>query len=267
MIVIDDSTGSDVLDYGAKGLLPRDYCAQPLRAVDMPVISRDRWPELIKRQAAAKRRLSDVRRRGNFGSPIPSLNQGQSNYCWGHGITHLAMLIRAQMGLPYVPLSAFAVCATIKGGANEGGWGALAQQFATERGIPAQSFWAQGDRDTRRSRPGCWENASLHKVGEQWADMAADVWDRDLSFDQVGTCLLLGVPVGGDFNWWGHHVCLLDLVEVDSSLPLSSPDRWAIDLWNSWGDEWGEQGIGRIKGRKAVPDNATAICTMTPSVE
>lgn len=268
--IIDDSTGSSVLDAGAKGLVPRDYSIQPVkpfRAVSLPLISRDLWPAMIKAQKAAGRRLSDIRRRGNFGQPIPSLQQGSVGYCWGHGPAHMAMLLRAAMNLPYVPLSAYAVCATVVDGRDEGGWGALAQQFICDKGIPAQAFWAQGDRDHRKTRPGCWENAAGHKITEEWVDAAAPTYDRDMSFDQVATCLLSAIPCGGDYNWWGHHIALLDLVELDPSLPLSNVNRWGINIWNSWGDSWGDMGEGILKGMKAVPDNATAARVITASVE
>ena len=241
---------------GVCGTVPRDYEATPMRAVTMPLIPRSEWSERIKEQKATKSRLSDVRLAAVGGRPIPSLQQGSYGYCWAHSTTHAAMIERAVNNQPYVPLSAFGVAATIKRGANEGAWGALSLDFASDRGIPSQAVWPQGDaRYKQYDRPEVWADAARHKVGEAWNDVALPAYDRDLSFDQVATCLLTGVPVIGDFMWWRHSVALLDLEEP-------TPGQFGVRIWNSWGDEWGELGMAVLTGSKAIPDGATALRTV-----
>ena len=262
---IDDAT---IPDGCSTGLIPRDYSAfpvgcyasaVPMRSVEMPLIPQSEWSGRIREQEASKTRLSDIRNRGMNGSPIPSLDQDGFGYCWAHSSTHAVTLCRAVANMPYVPLSAFAVAATIKGGRDEGGWGAQSLDFIQQRGIPAQSFWPQKDASLRHGTPECWANAAMHKVTEGWIDLDAAQYDRNLTFAQVATCLLSGVPVVGDFNWWGHSVCLLDLVET-------SPGRFGVRIWNSWADSWGDNGTGILSGSKAIPDGAVAPRVVSPSI-
>lgn len=240
---------------GTRGLVARDYTVTPVRmvnAVTLPLIPRSEWSGRIKQMEEEKSRLSDIRMRGNNGEPIPSLNQGQKGYCWNHAAVQAAIMLRAAMHQPYVPLSGYAAACIIKGYRDEGGWSALGLDFAVERGIPSQEFWAQGSMSRDNDNPATWANAALHKVSESWVDVAAPVYDRDLSFDQVITCLLSRIPVAVDLMWWAHAVCALDAVETE-------PGKFGIRILNSWGDSWGDRGMGVLAGSKAVPDNAVAL--------
>jgi hypothetical protein len=70
---------------------------------------------------------------------------------------------------------------------------------------------------------------------------------------------MAGIPCVGDFNWWGHSVCLLDVVEVE-------PGDFGIRILNSWSDQWGERGTSVLRGSKCRPDNAIATRTTKPSL-
>ena len=257
LIIGDDAVLPDaVVNGGMKGCVPRDFGVQPrkMRAVDFPLIPQVEWSARIKEMEATQSRLSDIRMTADNGRMMVNLDQGQWGYCWAHSTTHAAMLLRAKANLPYVPLSAFAVAATIKNGANEGGWGALSLQFAADRGIPSQAAWPQGDADPSRGTPACWADAAKHKVSEQWADLSSQVWDRHLTFAQVATLLLSRIPVVLDLNWWGHSVCGMDLVEV-------TPGQFGIRILNSWLN-WGVNGTAVLTGSKAIPDAAVAPLTL-----
>lgn len=275
-ILIDDGNykqyQGDVTVDGTKrkrGLIPRDFLKHPvgsyrgvpaMRAVNIPLIPRSEWSARIKHMNEVKSRLSDIRLSGNGGQPIPSLDQDGVGYCWGHSSTHGVIINRAIMNQPFVPLSAFAVCATIKNGRDEGGWGAQSLDFIMNRGVPAQKYWPQQSRDLSHGTAQCWENAALHKVTHGWVDVEAAQYDRDLSWDQVMTLLLSRVPVVGDFNWWGHSVLLLDPVEIE-------PGSFGVRIWNSWGDTWSDRGMGVLRGSQARPDGAVAPTTTLPSME
>ena len=240
-----------------RGLIPRDYAKYPVGYLkcappaEIKLIPRSEWSARIKERAERKAGLANLRMTALNGQPIPSLNQGQWGYCWAHSTTGALMLVRAKMGLPYVPLSAFAVAATIKNGQDEGGWGALSLQFAEERGIPSQQFWPQGSADLSHGTPECWADAAQHKVTDDWADLQTPVYNRNLTIDQYATLLLSDVPVVSDFNWWGHSVCAIDWVEIE-------PGSFGPKILNSWGDDWEDHGMANLEGDKGIPDGAVA---------
>jgi hypothetical protein len=257
--IIDDSTWREhitpIIDGEIKGhgLVPRDYSVYPAEMFDPPanlsLIPRSEWSARIKEQEREKSRISDVL----LDAGVPSLDQGPNGYCWGHSTVGCVQALRALQHEPYVPLSAYAVCATIKRGANEGGWAGLSAKFVREKGVPSQALWPQGDRNYRKyDRPEVWSSAALHKITEEWTDLTRDVYDQNLTFDQLATCLLSGIPCAIDLNWWSHSVMACDLVEVESG-------SFGVRIRNSWGDGWGETGFGILQGSKAIPDGALAL--------
>ena len=256
MFVIDDSTPTDVLfdSRFGRGAEPRDYKLDPPEMFappsEMPLIPRSEWSVRIKEKTRLGAHLSDVRNRAANGQPMPNLDQGSVGYCWAHSVVHTVMIARAVANQPYVPLSAYAVAAIIKGGRDEGGWCGLAAKFVREVGVPAQSFWPQGQRSLVLDTPTMRENAARHKVTEDWVDLTRPVWNNQLTFDQLATCLLAGVPCAVDFNWWGHSVCALDLVEVEAN-------SFGIRILNSWAN-WGDNGTAVLVGSRAIPDGAIA---------
>jgi hypothetical protein len=245
-----------------RGLVPRDMASFPVGSfappADIKLIPRSEWSERIKEMESNKSRLSDIRMRGDAGRMIPSLNQTDVPYCWSHGPVAAVILMRAVMNLPYVPLSAYGVGYTIKRGAMEGAWGALAVDFIKDRGIPTAADWPHKSARMRPDSDPIWQKAKEYRITQGWVELQAPVYDRDLSFDQVMTCLLNRIPVCADFNFWGHHVVLLDPVEV-------SPGQFGVRLWNSWGDQWENNGMAVLTGRKAIPDNATAPSVVVAS--
>lgn len=254
-ILIDDSTPDDGLlnpvvdgEPKGRGYVDRDYALYPVEMFDppgdMPLIPRSEWSARIKEQEEQKSRISDIL----LAAGIPSMDQGQSNYCWAHSTVGCVQALRAMMNVPYVPLSAYAVASTIMKGANDGGWSGLSAKFVRETGVPSQRTWPQGQFRGTLDRA----DAALHKTSEEWTDLTRSVYDQDLSFDQLATCLLSNIPCPMDMNWWRHAIMACDLVEVE-------PGSFGIRIRNSWGPSWGEQGFGVLRGSKAIPDGALAI--------
>lgn len=256
VIDVDDPKNTDRLFPKDKG---RGHDpSQVVRAMysppsDLQLIPRSEWSARIKEQEALKARASDAR-------TWDCLDQGQVGYCWAHSTTQAVMMVRTLMGLPHVPLSAYAVAATIKKGADEGGWCGLSAKFARERGIPAQSLWPQGDRNYRNyDKPEVWANAKLHTIAEDWADLTKAEYDQNLTFDQIASWLLTGMGVCAvDFNWWSHSVLALDVVEVEAG-------SFGLRILNSWGPSWEDHGSSVLRGRKAIPDGAYGVRVIIPS--
>lgn len=269
--LIEDGTSNDLLYNpvvgGVKmghGYVERDWGEMPEGMLAPPsgikLIPKSEWSARIKEMEETKSRLSDVRSYHLNGQHIPSLNQGSDGYCWGHSTTHANMMVRAINNQPHVPLSAFHVCAVIKKGANEGGWCGLSGKFLRDNGQCSQAYWPQGNRSLSLHTQQVRDNAAKHKVTEDWFDLTRQVYDQALTWDQVFTCLLLRMPLAGDFNWWGHSVALLDPVEVE-------PGNFGIRIWNSWGDQWGDKGLGVLRDNKAVPNGAVGVLVSGTAVD
>lgn len=245
----------------AKGLIPRSLSEHPVgcfKGIAAPFdtafkeVPKSDWEARCKENAAQEMQLSDMRMRGvsNGGQMIPSLDQNGQGYCWMYSTTMAIMMTRMKMRLPCVRLSAHAGACMVKNFRDEGGWCGLSMEWHTKTGVPSVDFWKEKSMSRSYDKPETWANAARHKVLEGWVDMTSEVYDRHLSFNQVVSLLLCGIPVAADFNWWGHSVCLLDAIWVDGTI--------AIRGINSWTDGWGEKGMFILQGNKAVPDSAVA---------
>lgn len=256
--IIDDSTDPDFLfaPQYARGAEPRDYAVDPPEMFDAPsamqLIPESDWSFRIRDQNQFESSCAHVWKR----SGAQYLNQSSWGYCWAHSVTHAVMAARLMQNLPHVPLSAFAVAATIKQGRNEGGWCGLSAKFAREKGIPSQAAWPQGRADWQTfDKPEVWADAAKYKVTEDWYDLTKPVHGQVMTWQQVATCLLSGVPIAADFMWWRHSVAALQLVEVE-------PGSFGLLILNSWQD-WGDNGFGILRGSRARPDAAVAIRSTT----
>lgn len=239
------------------GTLPRDETRHPrgglsfAKPFDLPLIPESEWQSRLDAQIAAKARLSDIRNRmGPNGGFIPSRDQNGRGYCWAHSGVSAALMVRAINNQPFSDLSAYMIACIIKGYADEGGWGLEGVEFQAENGCPSSDFWPQQGTKRSYDTPEMRANAKLHRVTE-WMEL-----DNRSMKAQLVTCLLMGIPVVSDFNWWSHSVCTIDLVSL-------SPFKTRI--WNSWGDSWSENGTGILEGSKAIPDDAVAPRVLTAS--
>jgi hypothetical protein len=280
-LVIDDSNyrefiGDVVVDgqIKSRGLVPRDYAKQPYGSIagvkpfdphDIKIIPRNEWSSRIKDKQQAESQLSDFRLRGDSGQMVRSLDQNGQGYCWAYSTTGCAMLARMVANEPHVRFSAHAVACVIKNFRDEGGWGALSLDFLIKRGVPSVEFWPEKSMSHQYNNDATWENAAQYKCSEGWTDLTRAAYDRELTQDQVMSCLLQNIPVVGDFNWWGHSVALMDAIEYDTSLSLSDENRWGVRLLNSWSDRWSDRGMGLLRGRKAIPNGAVALRVMGAS--
>jgi hypothetical protein len=279
----------------SRGLMPRQYEQFPVGSyagstrVDMPIIPRSEWSKLIQEMEASKSRLSDFRDVGRDGQRIPSRDQNGRGYCWMHSGCSALLLLRARDNMPYADLSAYMGACIIKNYRDEGGWGAQGLDWIREHGLPDSKYWPQKSASRSNDTPEMRANAKLHRVTEGWMDLDEPQYDRNLTFEQMATCLLCRIPVITDFNWWGHSVCAVDLVDgsrereryrSESGKKPSLQDfelAWgfsdpvtagtSIRIWNSWGDGWSDAGMGILSGSRAVPNGATAPRQSTASIE
>lgn len=261
MFIIGDNIDltSELMNAGMRGTIPRDLTVQPLKmaAVSFPLIPMEEWPERIAEMEAKKANMHWIRRTGNNGGNMPVKDQGNQGYCWAYSTTRCAELLRAKFNQPYEPLSAHSVACKIKGFRDEGAWGALSQQFITEKGIIPESIWPAKSMSRAYDTPDNWKIALKYRISELWADAAADVWDRNLSIQQIGTQLLLNNPGAFDYNWWGHSVCGHTLRDVHKERSKTDFSRYGVEIDNSWTPSWGDDGSAVLADGKAWPDGCT----------
>lgn len=256
-VIITDYMSSLPPTGHAKGLIPRDYAKYPVgylmhaKPFDLPLIPENEWQGRLAAQIAAKAQLSNIRNAGNNGSPIPSRDQNGKGYCWAHSGVSAQLLVRAINNEPYADLSAYAIACIIKGYRDEGGWGSEGIEWQAENGCPTSATWPQQSMNRSNDTAAMRADAKLHRFTE-WMDL-----DPGQMKAQLVTCLLLGIPVVSDFNWWSHSVCTIDLVSLN-------PFRTRI--WNSWGDSWSENGTGILEGNRAIPDGALGCRVASPSI-
>lgn len=244
-----------------RGLIPRDYSARPVgyceSAKSFPdslLIDRAEWQDRLSIQKRDKARLLDVRNRGMNGKPIPSRDQNGKGYCWAHSSTSVMLLLRALMNEAYADLSSYAIACIVKNYRDEGGDAMQSIEFIAKRGVPTSAFWPQQSMDRKNDNAKTWENAAKHEY-IRWYDLEPG------NLDQLVSCYLRNMPVAGDCNAWGHSIAYVALEEIDPKRPEDMTD-W---IWNSWGDSWSDNGMGKMHGSKARPNAMTAGCVATGS--
>lgn len=256
LLIDDDNWVSHVpVDTGyGRGYEQRDRSAWPVassprsRAFDLPIIPRNQWDERIAQLESDKATLRHVLER----DAIPSLSQGNTNYCWANAVVTGLTAVRAANRQPYVSLSSASVAAPIKNFRNNGGWSGEALEYIIANGICTTKYWPANaidrDYDNAESRA----NRRMHTVTE-WLDIDCS---SDDCFDVVMSCVLLGMPVACGFSWWGHATCALYPVRLGNG-------KYGIGHRNSWGDDYGEKGFFVLSGSRAVPDDACVPVVVT----
>lgn len=274
-LVIDESNFLELTDQTTvdghtmgRGYIPRDYSKDPVGSIrgvepfNRKIYPRNEWSSRLKDKEQSKSNLSDFRMIGNNGQPIVSLDQNGQGYCWAYSVAAAIIAARMRDGQPYVRLSAHGVATKIKNFRDEGGWNPLAVEFAIKYGYPDISAFPEKSMNRQHDNSATWANAAKNKITEGFMDLTPPAYSRNMTFDQLMSCLIDNIPCPVDFNWWGHSVCALDGTEIDNSLPLSDINRWGVRIWNSWTDGWSARGMGVLRGSKAIPNGATA-CKVT----
>lgn len=256
-MIINDSTGTDVLypagmstGYDPAQVVPEMF-APPTQ---IPLVSESEWIPRIRDRKKYKTGLRDLFLAGKVGTVK---DQNGKGYCWAHSTTRTCEYVRAAMGLDHEPLSAYSVACKIKNFRDEGAWAALSAQFIRENGIMPETLWPAKSMSRSYDTATNWEAAKKYRIQEDWADLTRAVYDQNMTWPQVVSCLLQNIPCAVDFNWWGHSVCAVDVAEVDGEV--------ALDIDNSWTPQWGDNGTARLQGQKKYPNGAVATRVLNPA--
>lgn len=181
---------------------------------------------------------------------VPVKNQNGHGYCWGYG-TETARegnwLVRNK---EYIEFNPHSVCAPVKNGRDQGGWGSDYWKYAHETGVLPASVWKGHDRDFRSyDTP---ENNALrakYRHGE-----AVELPRGDMHALQSVLASNFGAGVG--LMWWGHLVGFLGLSFSDKHGPLYL-------FRNSHGPNFGVEGWCFATEPVATHGGGTVILTAT----
>ena len=266
--IIDDSTpeheylgakGPDGAMY-CRGYEPRDYSKYPATMFappsDIPLIDPGEYDARIAEQEAQQSSLEHLYLSAPGGQPrFVNLDQNGNGYCWAYSVGHTVMLARLRDNQPAVRMNPHSVAAIIKGGRDEGGWCGLSAEFYSKYGCAPEGDgpgqWPLHSRNVSLDTPAMRESMARFRIIEDWVDLTAQPFDRNLTQRQLATCLLSNMPCAVDFDWWGHSVCALRWVKVESG-------SYGLLILNSW-KGWGRFGLAVLQGEKAQPMGA--VCT------
>jgi hypothetical protein len=248
--IIDDSTPAELLYPPGMG---RGY--DPAQVVpfmfappaEIPLIPESEWIPRIRDRKKYKSGLRDLWRAKKIGKVKDQNGQG---YCWSYSTVRTIEYVRAINNLDYTPLSAHSVACKVKGFRDEGGWCGLSAQFIRANGVVPESHWPAKSMSRSLDTAANWEEAKKYRILEDFVDLTRAVYDQNLTWQQTVSCLLQNIPVVGDYNHWGHSVCLVDVDDLDGEV--------VVDLDNSWTEAWGDDGTGKLRGSKKIPDGAVA---------
>lgn len=261
-------------DGMSRGYVERDLEKHPVGSLfgamgtdefnkDIPLIPFDEWPERIEEMERTKSRTSDIRMIGDNGKPIDALDQNGQGYCWAYSVCFAIMMKRAQMGLPYIRLSAHSLACKIKNFRDEGGWCGLSATNAMQMGYVPVKYWPEKSMSRANDTQANWDIAKGFCLTEGFMDLQQPIYGKTLTFQQWGSCLLSGIGCAGDHNHWSHSIFHADLVAATNIYPVEDPRNYGVRIINSWKNNWGKLGSGILLGRKAVPDGAVAIRDVT----
>jgi C1A family cysteine protease len=221
---------------------------------EIPLIPESEFIPRIRDRKKYKMGLRDLFDARKIGKVKDQNGQG---YCWAYSVTRTAEYVRAIANLEYVPLSAHSVACKVKGFRDEGAWCGLSAQFIRANGIVPESLWPAKSMNRAHDTAANWQEAAKFRILEDFVDLSRAVYDQNLTFNQVVSCLLQNIPCAVDFNWWGHSVCAVDVAERDGEV--------CLDIDNSWTESWGTNGTGLLQGSRKIPNGAVATRVINPA--
>lgn len=205
-----------------------------------PVYPRSEWKDRIEEREQTRTIFSKLVR----AKKIPTPDQNGTNFCWVYGPITALICMRAWRNLPYVEYSRESVGAPIKNYRDDGGWGDEALKRIVEVGPMPQNLWPRHVISGGKK----YNTAANLLIANQHI-VSEFITLQDRNFSQLITALLDDLVVAVGYNWWKHEVCAIDPVVIGTN-------EFGIRIWNSWGSEYGDQGMAILAESKATPDDA-----------
>jgi hypothetical protein len=179
-----------------------------------------------------------------------------SSNCWSYSTGTSIMLDRLRRGLPLIRLNPHGPAAIIKKGRDEGGWCGLSGEFGRDVGYPVEGTgpgqWPLHSRNLKYDTPQCRAEMAKYRVQEDFVDLTRQVYDRNLTEQQVATSGFNNIPGPRDYNHWSHSVAGVRWVRVERG-------SWGQLILNSWGKGWGRFGLAVLVGSKRICNGGLGI--------
>jgi hypothetical protein len=192
------------------------------------------------------------------------LDQGEHGSCTDHGGCYAQRKTRVLQGMSDVELSATFAYAQVNGGRDRGARDSDILTIMQSKGRCLMSEFPETKIYERQIPPSAFQTAERFKVTDAWK--LAD-FDEIVSAIQYGFIPVFDLQVGDNFNDFdadgavgfsrgpGNHCVHGDGCSVTNA------GRWLIDMQNSWGPTWGNQGRGGVAEEhvNSVDQDAYAI--------
>ena len=218
------------------GQLPQ---ARPIRPDQLA--PRSEWDDRIKAKDKEKSWLEDILK-----DVLKTKDQNGLGYCHAYAMVSAMEAARVVQGHRYVELSAESIGGPITGWRNQGAMPEDDLDQAVKYGACPQAMM-----DKRWSlHPNRWDPKwKTERLNYRVVD--GEYWDLEMpskAFEAVVTAAFANVPYNAGYGWWSHAVM--------GGLRVRKNSRgfYEIRHWNSWGNDYGENGLFWIQEGKANPD-------------
>lgn len=200
------------------------------------VIPQDQWKE--------------IDRRALFPAQDWIYDQDSIGSCVGNGSTGALRRCRVLAGMKDVRLAPGCTYAQINGGSDQGAVISDSLTALQKTGTITSKTLGSDERPfyLRQLPPGWQQEAARFRIEEAYQ---TDKFEEVMSGIQLGYVAVFGIMVGGNWTHFDQYgVCGHDrgpgnhCVAADGAKKL--PDgRWVLDMFNSWGADWGPFKNGR----------------------
>lgn len=173
-------------------------------------------------------------------------DQNGISYCHAHATASGIEVVRDLQGESYADLSPSFIGNLVTNFQNAGAYIEDDLEVAVKYGCCTTEFVPMNSLTRNwynQNKEATFANAALHKI-DNWVNLGYASRGGELD-SRVKTCLLQRIPVVVALNWWGHAILYLNVFENGD-----------YGFENSWGDGYGEKGMGRLSASRGSPSAA-----------